>query len=545
MKTTFSIVLILLFPVLIFAQDKQSQSQDDKNVLELPEFIIKGSGTLDIKAVRKENPREGWSLDSASLAALHPVVGAPLPAQAADSIRAARVLSAHRLLLHAQMGLYNTPDAWAQYQTTFAPFDLYARGEGFSTSGSAPGVAYQTVDPAVNGFGLAAGAGWRVPDNIMYFRNARIGVDVDLHSTAYNVLYGSDSTGAQSQRQRQTRDGGMGITAAQDQGPMQFNLQLASRGYKVQDAVSNSDNLFGMKGNISFIGNDWMVKGGVQFNTYTTASSGRNFSEIHAEAQKLTGTLRYTLGGSLFTAQNNIYSAETFLAPLASVQYAFSPSLDMFALFAPRMYDETMQGIIAMNPYVNLTALDSIRYPYEPINIAVGIRSTGETPFTAEARLSFIRTNDDRIFRLLGTNEWTLDYDNTTTLKAAIQGNWQVTPQDLTTAQLTAQSSTLSSGGNAIPYVPPFALDIAYSHIFAFPLTVSIDADMLSSRNATLDGSQVLPAVTILNAHAEYKLFEQISLTAEVRNILNQTYLIWNGYPAMKIFAAAGLTATL
>ncbi|HZV12126.1 MAG TPA: hypothetical protein VFA55_02855, partial [Candidatus Kapabacteria bacterium] len=503
MKRILFIILLLLFPAILAAQDKQTQ--DDKNVLELPEFIIKGSGTLDIKAVRKETPRNGWNLDSASLATLHPVVGAPLPAQAADSIRTEKVITGNHLLIHAQMGLYNTPDGWLQYQTTFAPFDLYVRGEGFSTNGSTAGVAYRTADPSVNAFGVNGGAGWRVPDNVLYFGNARVGVDVDLHSTTYNVLYG-DSIASQLQSQRQTRDGGMAVGMAQDAGPMQFNVQFLSRGYKVQDATSNSDNLFGMRGGISFIGTNWMVKGGVQFNTYTTTAAGRNFSEVHFEAQRLTGAFRYALGGSLFSAQNNIYDAETFIAPLASMQYTLSHSTELFAAFAPRMHDETMQAILATNPYVNLSALDSIRYPYEPVNIAVGVRSNGETPFNAEVRLSYIRTNNDRIFRLIGSNEWVLDYDNTSTAKASVQGSWQIAPQDVATAILTAQSSMVNSSGDRVPYVPAVAANIGYSHIFVFPLTVSVDADILGPRNATLDGSQSLSAVALVNAQAEYKL---------------------------------------
>jgi outer membrane receptor protein involved in Fe transport len=219
--------------------------------------------------------------------------------------------------------------------------------------------------------------------------------------------------------------------------------------------------------------------------------------------------------------------------------------MELFAAFAPRMRDETTQAILAANPYVNISALDSILYPYQPVNIIVGLRSHGETPLDAEARLSYIRTNNDRIFRLVGANEWSLEYENTSALKVSVEGSWRITAQDIATAMIAAQSNTVISSGNSAPYVPAFEANAGYSHIFSFPLTLEVNAEIVGSRSATLDGSQTLPAIALLNARAEYKLFGNLSLTGDLRNILNQTYVAWNGYPAMKIFASLGITAAL
>jgi outer membrane receptor protein involved in Fe transport len=251
------------------------------------------------------------------------------------------------------------------------------------------------------------------------------------------------------------------------------------------------------------------------------------------------------LGGSLFSAQNNIYNAQTFIAPLASMQYALSHSTELFAAFAPRMHDETMQAILATNPYVNLSALDSIQYPYEPVNIAVGLRSNGETPFNWEARLAYIRTNNDRIFRLIGSNEWDLDYENTYTVKGSVQGSWRISVENLVTAMITHQTSRVNSGGASVPYVPSVVANVGYSHIFAFPLTASVDLDVFGPWNVTLTNEGTSSMVALLNAHAEYKLFEHLAITGDLRNLLNQTYSMWDGYPAMKIFAAIGVTAAL
>ena len=524
------ITLLVAYPLLVRAQSQPpADQQEQKNILELPEFIIKGAGTLDIAGAHKMRGAQDWSLDSNRLAALHPVTEALLPPPSIDSLRSSSAQATNNFLAHVQLGTYGTPFGWLRYQTIAAPFDLYVRGDAVSTNGSAP-------EAQATFYGVNAGAGWHVPENVEYFANARVGVDLDLHNGTYD-LYGTPTPTLQ----RQTYNAGMAISAAQEAGALQFNAALLSRGYKAQDSLVTIDNLFGLQGGIRYINNNWLLNANVQFKNYS-GSTTRNFSELSFGAQHVGGLFRYSIGASLYTAQNRLFDMETFVTPVAQAQLAMTNSVQLFARFAPQMQDETMAGVMAVNPYMNLAALDSIKYPYQPINLSAGIRAQG-TELSGELSVHYVRTNDDRIFILEPMNQWNLDYETTNLFAVQVEGAWQMTVNDNIMCMIIGRSNTVASTGNPVPYIAPVVANIGYSHIFAIPLTLGGTLDILGARNATLDGTQSLPTVALLNAHAEYRFSDHISLTAQLENILNQSYAIWNGYTATKIFIAGGVTA--
>src|SRR5512140_3272658 len=97
MVRLFAVIAVFILAVSAFAQD---QKKDDKNVLELPEFVITGAGSVGIQSVHKQQVKDVWMLDSASRALLRPVVGTVAGSATRDSITLARTYTMLPLVVH-------------------------------------------------------------------------------------------------------------------------------------------------------------------------------------------------------------------------------------------------------------------------------------------------------------------------------------------------------------------------------------------------------------------------------------------------------------
>lgn len=522
MVCAFAIVMIAMSA---FAQETKP---DQKNILELPEFVITGAGSLGIQSVHKLDVTDTWGLDSATRALLRPVVGNVRTPYAPDSVTIVRPLSMMPLVAHGQFGMYRTPSGWLHYSGASDAFDWRLHVSGGATQGSSDNATASIV--SVDG-----GAGWRVPDNVMYFADSRVGIDAAITSLTYN-LYGSTAP-AQS-RVLGTKHIEIGVN--QDGGSLPFSFFVVRGSASANDSLEKIDTYFGFGGSVAIVAPHWTVRGDVNIRSYAAPVSQRNFSMLNFDAAYTVAPFRYAIGAGLFTAQNTMFDQSMELAPHASAALLLGGA-EIFTTVARRVRDESIMTLTTTNPFVSLGALDSIRFPVDQLDARIGVRTTDVRMLAAEMHLAYIRTTSAPVFMPMENGRWSVDYVGTKTIELAAEARWRALLHTAVIATGTLRSALLEDG-SPVPYVSVADGLVSIEQTFDFPLVLSTSVSVIGRRTGWPAGT-ASPAYALWNVDGSYALNTHLSVTAMVHNVLNTAYEMWPGYPAMKILAAVGMTA--
>lgn len=523
------VMLTALCAVGGMAQDAKEQTQQ-KNVLELPEFVITGAGSLGIQSVRKQDVKDLWGMDSATRALLRPVVGTVRGSATPDSVAFARALTMFPLVAHAQFGLYRTPEGWLRYAGASAPFDWNIHADGAATQGSADNAAASSA-------AVGAGAGWRMPDNIVAFGNARVGVSLDVATRSYN-LFGSPIP----TQQRTVNNRQLEIGLNQDGGTMPFSFSMVTGSDEAKDSLQAIDNMFGINAAGALIAPHWTVRGLIYVRGYSGLLAHRSFSHLDFDAQYTVAPFRYAIGMGLFAARNDLFDSRMELAPHASASLLLG-GMEIFGSAARGMRDETITTYTRSNPFIDIAALDSIQYPVDEIDARIGVRTADTRMLAAEAHLAYVRTSYAPVFAPAAGGRWTVVYDRTSMIAVAAEARWRAALRTSVIAAGTVRSTTFAGGTAPVPFVPAADASLTVAQTFESPLDVSTTLRIEGRRTGAPDGSAAIPAFVMWDADASYGLTTNISATAQVRNLLDTRYEIWKGYPGTRISAAIGVTA--
>jgi len=94
------------------------------------------------------------------------------------------------------------------------------------------------------------------------------------------------------------------------------------------------------------------------------------------------------------------------------------------------------------------------------------------------------------------------------------------------------------------PFLPHWSVPIRVSWRAARNVRLGLLGTWIKGRSATLDGSQTLPDYVSLEANAEVLLTKGVMLRLEVRNLLNDSIVLWPGHPEFGRLLALGLHGT-
>ncbi len=100
---------------------------------------------------------------------------------------------------------------------------------------------------------------------------------------------------------------------------------------------------------------------------------------------------------------------------------------------------------------------------------------------------------------------------------------------------------SLSKIGDDLPYLERFRIPFNLEYKIDQSTQARLSFVLVSPRYADLSNAEKLSSFGLLSVHLERQLFKNISAFIEGNNLLNQKYELWQKYPGMKLFIAAGL----
>jgi outer membrane receptor protein involved in Fe transport len=128
------------------------------------------------------------------------------------------------------------------------------------------------------------------------------------------------------------------------------------------------------------------------------------------------------------------------------------------------------------------------------------------------------------------------------TLLIDLQASYPITDRSAVTMTAGFNSTTQKDSSRSMPYIPVFTSGILYQLTFINGITAEGTIEYVSGRYTDFQHRHSAPAYLLLGAKGEYEFIQNLRGIVQCTNLLNQNYVIWDGYRERTLFVSFGLT---
>ncbi|MEX2117616.1 MAG: hypothetical protein WEB37_12090, partial [Bacteroidota bacterium] len=445
------ILVLLLVGNSVFGQERESQTggkqqpssrpvdvrtpQDQAPLpkIDLPEFVITGTGSIDPPAVDKE------SLVEAGLYNRNPLENMPgardrgtidLGERFKQSLFATREVRNGMIL--GSLGTFFSPFVMASYGVSSTEFGFLGKAAYRRTKGFARFTDASTAS-------LAADGNMVFQSTNEYFDKARLSAGISYDIRKYK-FYGSQNPSVQRDWAVVGLEVGAssGITA-----PLSFHAALNYRAHSLQDSSETlTENHVTLSAGSALPVFDVPLDVGFVAELATIARATTNsLSLVHLTL----ASPRWSWGDFSVRVAANGYAVEgmngqkgTYLYPEIRVQHRLSRSLTAFLDFHPSVSFATLRERTRQFPY--LSSASVIRHTVDRLAFSSGIESEWSGQLRTKISFEFRRSTDEPLYDdMADSGIGLLEYGGTTTIVGArVDAVANITPIDYFGIALTA-----------------------------------------------------------------------------------------------------------
>jgi len=248
-----------------------------------------------------------------------------------------------------------------------------------------------------------------------------------------------------------------------------------------------------------------------------------------------------------FTIQQFLYRGNTGVTngrfyPNADMRYMFTDQASMYVGFAPVVERNTLSSVIKQNRYIDVNA------PLLPtdtrLHFYMGMELTPVEQITITAKAAYKHINNYPTFYDKDSAKvWEVLYlSGIRSTKFEVSALYRLNQQQNVTAYFSTQSTKQKDSASAIPYLPSFTIGAVYHHFFDMGLHVETYIEFNASRYTNFVNTHSNAGYIASGVKAELEMFGQFRGFAEVNNLLNQRYYVWNGYQERTVFVMFGIS---
>lgn len=224
-------------------------------------------------------------------------------------------------------------------------------------------------------------------------------------------------------------------------------------------------------------------------------------------------------------------TTELFSFPVA-LRYQATPTLSLFAAFAPELRAPSYRNRIMRSPYVDRRIV--LRPERVPVSVAAGVRLGAES-LTLEGRVRFETAENTPVVTADTAIRGALGYGHvdSRTLAIGATAQSQIAPGLAMLLEAEIRSAVDVATDEQLPMVPQITARVRGDHALSDAIGLNATLRYESARRASLgDVSRELDARMLLDAGATYQFAPAIGIFAEATNLLGSDYELWDGYGA-------------
>jgi hypothetical protein len=546
---------VLLSASQVFPQEKKeapsrdvkvvpSQTPDESKAplpkIENPEFVITGHETIELP--------EAVKTDASDAQTFVP----PLPTAGAKQSDLSRTALKPAVLAQPQAGMngridgsfgnFVTPQLGAWFGKSFSQGSMAVNGRYASSDGYAPNTQWLTA-----GFGIAGS--YKLDKSDEFFSESRWKSEFGLGTDTYRAYGSADPM---QKRTLNDLDFALGFDsrytwAHPSFGPIDYTARLSLNRTSLSDTSAAVENDIGLLVSASSLyesvpvnaafeyhmENESMPVPGVQAMQWIAASGGAKIPLVE--------NLQLALGASFTLYRGSIGPMSARLYPRLGIRWFAAQWLTLHAGFEPAVTRASFRALVRANKYI-LTA--SPLLPSDaPVAFTFGAECLPFERASISLNADYRTVNHYQSFiEALGSHAWTPLYvSDIRVMKLDLRGRYALSSLDAATGFVTFNSATHKDSSSMLPFIPAVNAGLIYRHWFQSDISTEISAEYVGRRFTDFTASSANAAYCVVGARAEYGLVRNLKLTANVQNLFNQNYYIWNGYRERPLFVSFGI----
>ncbi|MCF8242141.1 MAG: TonB-dependent receptor [Melioribacteraceae bacterium] len=525
------IVLIILFPVLLFAQEQG---------IELPDFVITGVQSVNIPTLAKSRPElvstlskeffnPNYSPEAFTLAEFSNPLKKELDLY--DKIPAIE----GRLILGA--GLQTRPTGEFHYNKSFRDVIIYSKVWGTKIE------EYKT-NAGYNVSGAKLKSDFFIGNNSKFLPGLKIGVDGQYIRNSYKFF---GSVHPSFQRDGQNGEVNLSFLNYFDKNinyGLNLNgnmLMLAEKDFS--ELVYSAEGFF----NLKFPKIDFNIQGEFIRQTLKNHPSAvlpdENFYSGQTSLRmKPFGSFQFKFGVNYQASRD--YSK---IKPFFSGFFKVDKYVSLIATYNPHSEFHTFNDYLNRNRYLssNLFTRNIVEYKSD---LMIGIKYEYEKYFEINGGAGYSKINNfpffyDR-FSLTGNPQFgyfdVYTANDVERIYAYLNLLFHLGPYGTLYSDSEVQSFKIAND-QKIPYEPTLSTNVTYSYDFKFGVTAGTTLHYRYKTYYQLGSRETLPDYINLSFFTSYELFKNFRLTASVSNVMNRENFYWFNYQEKPFDVIAGL----
>ncbi|MDP1676808.1 MAG: hypothetical protein Q8L88_08045 [Bacteroidota bacterium] len=561
-----TVLLLFVFVTISFSQEADKKEATKKDVdlqnvqspkadaplpkIDLPEFVITGSEKIDLQIESKSEDDEDRIFSPAKpTPGERPMnVGEALSPKQIKSF--SKTPSALNGKVFAGFGFYQTPqfDGWfGQYDPTssFVLNGYYSESQGH-------------LDNGVTQFwrgGFGARGTYVLPESSTILPYAQLNAE-----TKYGrEFYRSYALGSLSQDRNLSGievTGGIGSRYALPYKALSgfdYSGKLGWSYFSAKDSIRKSEAEFFLNGSATTRFLAMSLRGQTEYRitSYTMSIPGKQIQTGHWFVLRADGSqlvipsLQLSFVLQQYIYQGNVDAAAGRFYPQIELKYSFTENALMYYGFAPSVERNTLSSIIKQNKYIDFNA--KIVPTDTRLNLYAGMEYSPLEYITTTVKLSYKHINNYPTFYDKDSAKvWEVLYlSGVRSTKFDVSTLFRLNQKQNVTGYASLQTVKQKDSSGVLPYIPNFIIGTVYHHFFDFGLHIEAFAEYNSFRftdfwNSVKRHSNA--GFVFSGVKADIELFDQFRGFAELNNLINQQYYVWNGYQERTIFLLLGVS---
>ncbi len=531
-------------------QPAKSPEKPDKSKaeqpLELPEFVITGTETLDVPGGAKQAPKPSPKLTPQQLTRFNPLDKQTFSLLSPSTMTRALLPQQERNgYVQGEFGMFLSPSIDAGYRIVAGNFDLNAHAGATLSDGHRRNAGFTDVRADLQSQYLA-------PEKFFFFGGSR--TDTYLRANYRNFrFFGADSVmfpELAPLRQSLLMEAGVQTVGGFES--LRYDMGVSAESILLQGAHENTllDAHLAMT---TALGAGWHLGGKAAVQFLTASWFAALISPSLVAEYRVSGVSVRAMAGL------QTFSYSPFILPNASIHADVAVnSLLSFKVsaFTGARQNSFLQAF-RRNPYTATIFLSSKLPPFPlenviyDVNAALHLHPSQHVTLSLGGNANF--TLNKLVFDAAEKNgEFVPSFERVRGFGAWLEAEAQISSADNITLRgnVNVASISLDSAISEIivplSYLAPFEASLRYRRRWFEPFSTVLEGVYVSERPVALFSRTAsnLPAYLDIRFSAEYEFSPNISAYVRGTNLLNQQIVIWQGFQERGIFIAAGFVIT-
>ncbi len=511
--------------------------------IDLPEFVITGSEKIDLNIDSKsESDQDRIFAPSAPTPGERPVnVGEALTPKQVKSFT--KTPGAMNGKVYAGFGFYGTPqfDGWfGQYDPTSS---FVLNGYYSESQGHLPDAGYWN-----GGFGVRGSTSLPESSSVLPF--AQLSAEAKYDRDAYRA-YASTNPSRVRDLSRFEISSGIGSRYAlpyRALSGVDYSAKMGWSAFSAADSLRSTENELFLNGTASSRFFETSIRGQMEYRAagFTMQLPGVQSGQwfvLRAEGrQSIIPALQVTVALQQFLYRGNLGPASGRLYPSAEIRYTFVENASVHAGFSPNVERNSLSSLIKQNRFVNFSML--VVPTDTRVNAYAGMEFSPLEELTATFKMTYKHINNYPTFYDKNSAKvWEVLYlSDIRSAKFDLSAQYRLNQKQNITVYFSAQTVKQRDSSVVLPHLPKFIIGATYHHFFDIGLHAEAFAEVNGSRYTDFSNKHSNAGYVYTGVKAEMEMFGQFRAHAELNNLIDQQYFVWNGYQERTVFLLLGIS---